>query len=151
MTVPARRDLVARRDCPFAETWPFTDRETGDPIDLSTATVSLEIRLYGAQAGPALVTLAEVGSAQTEGLYVVGGEVTPWIEEATLRLLPDGKPGQDVAFRYDLKVQPAGEVPQVYAQGVFLLKPWITDRLNMLATEAGDLLATETGAYLLAE
>ena len=151
MAQPLRRDLIARRDCPYAEVWPFTDRATGDPIDLTTATVSMEIRLYGAQAGPALVTLAEVGTAQTEGLYVEGGEITPWIDEATLRLLPDGKPGQDVVFRYDLKVQPDGEVPQIYAQGDFLLKPWIVDRLGIRITEAGSVRITEDGAIRVTE
>lgn len=146
MAEPVRRDIVARRDCPYFETWSFTD-EAGDPYDFTGATLTLEVRLYGAQAGDALVSLVETGSTQTQGLYVGSGEITPWIDEATLRLIPDGRVGQDVVFQYDLKVQPAGEVEQIWSYGEFRLKPWITDRLSFLMAGPDHLVAG--GSYLI--
>ena len=150
MTEPARRDLVARRNCPFSEVWSLTD-DAGDPLDLTTATVSMEVRLYGAQPGSALITLAEQASEQTEGLYIDGGSVTPWIDEAVLRLMPEGGEGQSVAFVYDLKVQPSGEVAQLYRYGFVTLKPGVTDRLGLRITEAGDVRVTEDGAIRVTE
>jgi hypothetical protein len=148
MAVPERRDLVARRNAPFAEEWTFTD-EAGDPVDFTGASVSMQVRLYGAQAGTALVDLSDGVAALTEGLIADEGVVTVFIDEATLKVLPQGRTGEDVVFEYDLRVDLADRVEEVWSYGSFTLKPGVTDRLFMLIAGAGNYLVA-AGKYLVA-
>lgn len=150
MAQPLRRDLTARRNAPFAEVWTFTE-EDGTPVDFTGATVTMQVRLYGAQPGDALVDLAAVGTALTEGLVVSAGQVAVFIDSTTLAFLPGSSPGATDKFEYDLKVKRTGIVAELWRYGLFSLKPGVTDRTFILATEADDFLLAETGAYLLAE
>lgn len=146
MAIPARLDLLARRNIPFAREWTFTDE--GEPQDFTGATVTLQVRQYGAQPGLALIDLVEVGADRTEGLRVSDGLISAWIDRTTLRFLPSGRPGADVVFAYDLIVALPGSVPEVWAYGTLTVTPGVTDRLILLTNETGAYLVTEDGAYL---
>jgi len=150
MAEPLRRDLIARRNTPFAEVWPFTDRDTAEPVDFTGATVSMQVRLYGAQAGDPLIDLAEVVAEQTEGLLTGTGEIAAWIGQTTLLALPRGADGAAVVFRYDLKVQLAGELAEVWTYGTLTVKPGVTDRLRILTNDAGVWLTNDAGTILIA-
>lgn len=147
MAEPARVDLRARRNTPFTAVWSFT--EDGEPFDFTGAVVTMQVRLRGAQPGDALIDLVEVATAETEGLLVAEGQITCWIDEAPLRLLPTGKAGADVAFTYDLLVTAPGRVEEAWAGGTFTVTPGVTDRLNFLIAGAGNYL-TAGGSYLIA-
>lgn len=148
MAIPVRLDLEARRNTPFSKEWPFTEETTGDPLDFTGATVAMQVRMYGAQAGAALIDLVEVGTAQTEGLTVDAGSILCWIDQTSLLFLPTGKPGADVVFQYDLVVQLPDEVAEVWAYGTFTVTPGVTDRLIILTNESNVPL-TGDGAYLI--
>lgn len=142
-----RRDLIARRNAPFTDEWTYTAEDSDEPYDFSGATAALQVRQYGAQGGSALIDLPETSLELTEGVLVGEGVLTVFIDEATLQLLPQGKPGEPVIFTYDLKVTPFGSVEEVWSWGTFTVKPGVTDRLIILSTGAA-VLTTDDGAIL---
>lgn len=149
MASPARLNLSARRNAPFAQTFNYA-ADDGSPLDFTVGTARMQVRLYGAQAGSALIDLQGVGTALTEGLLLEVGSVTAFIDEATLKMLPAGKPGQPVALEYDLIIDLPVRVEEVWQQGDFTVKPGVTDRLTLLANETGGALTSDAGSYLLA-
>lgn len=149
MAIPARLDLLARRNTPFAREWAFS--EDGEPLDFDGATVRLQVRQYGAQPGTALIDLEEVGAPQVEGLQVSPGSIRCWIDQTSLYFLPAGRPGADVVFAYDLIVQLPGSVAEPWAYGTFTVTPGVTDRLGLRVTESGTRRQTESGAYRTTE
>lgn len=151
MAEPLRRDLVARRNAPLAYEWSFTD-DAGDPVDFTGATVTMQVRQYGAQAGSALISLVEVAEATppTEGLQAADGTISVAIDESTLLFLPTGKEGAVVVFEYDLVVELSGAVPEVWAYGSLTVKPGVTDRINFLTVSADNYLVRDSGPYLTA-
>lgn len=150
MAEPLNRPLRARRNTAFAQAFPFTDAETDLPVDFTGAAVAMQVRLYGAQAGDALITLSEVATPTTEGLLVEDGLITVFIDETSLSLLPRGKAGADIVFQYDLKVQLAGALAEVWAEGAFTVTPGVTDRLRILTNDAGAMLTSDAGLILIA-
>lgn len=151
MADPLRRDLVARRNTPFAFEWDAFVDASGSPYDFALATVTMQVRQYGAQPGTALISLVEVGTDFTEGLIAEDGSIRAFIDIASLHFLPLGKPGEPVSFAYDVIVARAGIVPEIWVQGDFTVKPGVTDRLILLSTEADEYLLAEDGAYLETE
>lgn len=149
MAQPLLHDLVARRNAPFAREWSdFIDETTGAALDFSAATVAMEVRQRGAQAGDALISLSEVALDRVEGLIADEDSIRVYIDEATLAALPVGKAGASMVFVYDLVVQRSGEVPIVVAQGFFTVEPGVTDRLFFI-TAGGDRLVA-SGIFLIA-
>jgi len=149
MAAPLNLPLRARRNAPFSRVWSFTD-DDGDAVDLSAAVVTMQVRQYGAQPDTALISLIEVATANTEGLLVAGGNITAFIDETSLLLLPSGAAGKDVVFTYDLVVDLADRVAEVWAEGTFTVTPGVTDRLRILTNDAGDLLVSDAGKILIA-
>lgn len=150
MAEPLNQPLVARRNATFAKVWAFTDAN-GDPVDFTDATVSMQVRLYGAQPGLAKLDLEAVGEALTEGLLVEDGTITLFVERGTLADLPRGRPGAAVVFQYDLKVQLDGEIEAVWAEGLFTVKHGVTDRRFIRITEASARRVTEDGRVRIQE
>lgn len=146
MAEPTRLDLVARRNAPFRLDDPWTFYEDGSPIDFTGATVSMQVRLYGAAPGEPLIDLDAVGATLTEGLLLGAGTVSPFIDEATLALLPRGKDGDTVALSYDLVVDLADRSAEVWQYGLFNVKPGVTDRLGLRITDDSSYRVTDDGS-----
>ena len=144
-----RLDLTARRNALLAYEWTFTD-DAGDPADFTGATVTMQVRQYGAQAGTALINLVEVAETTpaTEGLQAVDGVVSVYIDEASLYHLPRGADGASIDFYYDLKVELSGVVAEVWAEGLITVKPGVTERTTYLVNASAEYLVNGAGAYL---
>ena len=146
MATPTTAHLVARRNAPLAFEWPaFTD-EAGAPVDFTGATLAMQVRQYGAQAGEPLVDLG-APSVSDEGVSASGGVLSVYLDQAPLNVLPRKGNGQNDVFRYDLLVTLSGGVAEVWAQGDFTVKPGVTDRLGLRITDTGDYRVTDDGAY----
>lgn len=124
--------LQAWRNAPLVE--PFGLLGEDDlPFDLTSATLKMEVRLYGAQPGDALVTLEEVGS-DIEGIRITdadGGLFRILIPQATLAAFPGGptegtEPNEPDTFVYDLLVQRALPAEPLAFGGPFILFPGVT-------------------------
>lgn len=151
MAAPLRRDLEARRNAPFAEVFrDVTDTTTGLPFDFTGSTVKAQVRLYEGQPGPALLTLAQVGSSGEEGLYASDDSIEIYIDEVTLALLPEGAPGAKVVFHYDLIVDTPTVIPEVWACGALIVHRGVTSRLTLLTGAGGAFLVSGSGALLTA-
>lgn len=144
-----RRDLVARRNAPFTEVWSYTAEDSEAPYDFSGATAVMQVRQYGAQAGDGLIELPETSLELTEGVLVGEGNLTVFIEEATLATLPMGAAGAAVSFVYDLKVTLSGSVAEVWSFGTLTVTPGVTDRLIIFTNETGAYLLDEAGLFLI--
>lgn len=126
--IPDRVDITLRRNAPFVEEWSFADAK-GSPIDLTGWSGELQLRLYGAAAGDALVALATV-PADIEGLRFLADDPTVVrveIAEATIAPLPAGAEAGDVAvFVYDLVlIDPTG-FRQPFREGSAIVLPGVS-------------------------
>lgn len=133
MQTPKFEPLFAARNLDFVFACGLLGEDDG-PLDLTDATLAMEVRQYDGQPGAALATLAEVMSDTAEGIYVndaTGGIITIIIAQATLAAFPGG-PAQDTppnkpdVFRYDLViVRPLPAEPLAMA-GTFTLNQGVT-------------------------
>ncbi len=117
MQNPANLPLAGDRWTPFTATLTWTG------LVLTGATLAMHVRLtYDAAA--ALITLGNVGSANTHGLHIASAAVLGiYINEATMEGLPAAtERGDDAVFYYDLHITPSGGVKQVYARGTFTVR-----------------------------
>lgn len=148
---PVTEPITARRNVPFAAEWSFDDEAV--PVDFTGATVEMEVRLFGAQPGNALISLAEVGTEQTEGLFIGTGTIAPFIDALTLALLPAAPlAGGNAVFAYDLRVDLADRPSEIWRQGQFIVKPGVTDPFGVIRiTESGAIRTTESGAIRVLE
>lgn len=144
------RTLRGRRNAPFSEVLTYTD-DVGEPFDFSGATATMQVRQYGAQAGAALIDLAETSLELTEGVLVGEGILSIYIDEVSLKLLPTAAPGADVTFVYDLKVTLSGSPAEIWAQGPFIVSPGVTDRLGIRVTTETDIRITVDGSVRVTE
>jgi hypothetical protein len=141
--------LYARRNTPFFETFEVLDPD-GAPRDLTGHTGSMEVRLYGMQTGDPLIRLETVTVALTHGLQFIGsGEVTAYSDELQVLFLPEGAPGADVRFSYDLVLSDADGFTWVERYGEFEVTDGVgTGAFVFLSTDTGALLTTADGALL---
>lgn len=129
--IPATEPLIGRRNARLAEEWQFT--HDGAPVDLTGCTARLQLRLYGAQPGGAVVTLPSV-TDPVEGVWVrepAAGIICLIADPATLRaayerLAGGVEPGRAVRLAYDLLVTLPGGADEVWVEGVFTLNPGVT-------------------------
>lgn len=129
---PETLPLVARRNVPFIEEYAFT--EDGEPFGLTGYTGTMQVRLYGAQAGDAQIALINVGVDLTEGVWIsdpAGGIVQIFIYEGTLQTVYDAlilgvDGGSDVELVYDLILTDSGGFQQTFLEGPFTIKPGVT-------------------------
>lgn len=118
MQQPANLPLAGDRWTPFTATLEFTG------LVVTGATFAMQVRQTYDQAGSPLVSLTNVGSANTQGIYIVSASVIQiYIAEATMEGLPDAtEVGDDLVLYYDLHITPSGGVKQVYARGTFTVR-----------------------------
>ncbi|NWK98678.1 hypothetical protein DM806_24045 [Sphingobium lactosutens] len=127
-TVP----LQAARNMPLREEYGFLGEDDA-PFDLTDATLKMEIRLYGAQPGDALVTL-NVVTTDAQGiriLDVTGGLIRISIDQTTLAAMPGGPtggalPNQPDPFFYDLIITRLAPAEALAMAGPFTLFPGVT-------------------------
>lgn len=147
MAEPLRRDLVARRNAPFAWEWAGIVDDNGAPVDFTAATdLRMHVRLYGAAAGDPLIGLAEVSAALTEGLIPGVGWIQGFIDEASLATTPTKAPGETVRFEFDLIAEFSGAVPEVWVEGFLTVDYGVTDRLGIRITDTGAVRITGDGS-----
>lgn len=147
MAQTLRRDLVARRNAPLAWAWTDIVDDAGDPIDFTTATdVRMQFRLYGAAGGDPLISLAPVGGALTEGLVLGVGSIAGFIDESSLRTLPEKAAGEAVTIVGDALIELSGVVPEVWIETTLTVDYGITDRLGIRITDTGAYRVTEDGS-----
>lgn len=152
MAVTLNRDLTGRRNAPLAWEWSGIVDDDDEPIDFTTAEdVRLQVRLYGAQPGAALITVAPVEAALTEGLVLGVGSIAGFIDEATLAALPAGRPAAAVRFEFDALFEFTGVVPEVWIEGYLIVAAGVTDRLGIRITEDSSIRITESGAIRVTE
>ncbi len=124
--------LIAARNTDMREPFGLLGEDDG-PLDLSAATLKMQVRLYGAQPGAALVSLVEV-TDDSEGIRVVdaaGGIIRISIDQDTLADMPGGptagsEPNQPDTFVYDLVITWAAPIEPVAMAGTFTLYPGVT-------------------------
>lgn len=152
MAVPLTRDLVGRRNAPLAWEWAGIVDDEGVPVDFTAAEdVRMQVRLYGAQPGDPLIDLGPVEAALTEGLILGVGSIQGFIDEASLAILPEKAPGEAVRFAFDVLVDLAGVVPEVWVEGCLTVEAGVTDRLGIRITETDAYRVTEGGAIRVTE
>jgi hypothetical protein len=108
MITPAQLDLTVQRHAPFPsiDPWRLRDSLTGAPIDITGATITLQVRLYDGAPGDPLLneTVSVVNGPQ--GTYG-----PPSISEAEMEALPTANSSDPrpltaaVRFRYDIKME----------------------------------------------
>lgn len=129
---PARDvDITCWNNGFYSESFTFDDGAA--PIDLTGYAGKLQVRLYGAQPGAAVISLASVTSA-VEGVWIAEpaqGVVEVRIEEATLAsayaaLSAGLEAGAALMLAYDLVLtNPAGD-DEVWATGEFIINAGVT-------------------------
>ena len=129
---PVVEDLYAYRWTPFLELFPI------EGIDLTGATLAMEVRPYRDAPGSALITLAPaVSSAEGLSLSVAtaGGIPTTTIavriNETTIEaLLPfpasGVEPGANVSLVYDMHITATGLGKRRWFEGAFIVVPGVT-------------------------
>jgi hypothetical protein len=136
---PATVTLRVWRNARYIEEFPFTAPADGDdaaPYDLTGWTGRLQVRLYGAAAGAALLSLASQVS-DGEGVWIIepaSGIVRVRIDEDSLTALWDGllpdpavaEPGDPITLKYDLVMTPPVGGDEVWMQGDFIIEPGVT-------------------------
>ena len=128
--IPAPVLIRVWRNARYAEEFHF--EIDGAPYNLSGWTGAMQVRLYGAQPGDALISLASVTS-NIEGVRVVEptqGIVRVQINEATLTTLwttlgGPAEPGDAITLKYDLVMTQAG-ADEVWIEGDFIIEPGVT-------------------------
>lgn len=131
MLSPAMIDLRVDRHAPFPSADPFTltDEATGLPINLTGATIKMEVRLYEGAAGAALLdkTITLVDAAR--GMFG-----PPAVTEAEHEGLIAAAPADirnrvsEVRFRYDIKASGVPGFPAAFIvmRGDYVVQTGVT-------------------------
>lgn len=128
---PANVPITVWRNARYAEEFPFT--LDGAAYDLTSWTAKLQVRLYGATAGGALLDLANV-TTDVEGVWIIEpaeGLVRVRIEEATLVALwtslgGNSEPNAPITLSYDLVLTTPDGDDEVWTYGDFIIMPGVT-------------------------
>lgn len=129
--IPATVQIAVWRNARYAEEFEF--KIDGEPYDLTGWAGSLQVRLYGAQPGSAVITLANVGS-NIEGVWINDptlGCLQVRIDEATIAAAwtaigGGAEAGEAARLKYDLVMTPPGGGDEVWIQGDFIIEPGVT-------------------------
>ncbi|WP_311270483.1 hypothetical protein [Sphingobium sp. WCS2017Hpa-17] len=127
-TVP----LTAARNLDLREEYGLLGEDDG-PLNLTGCTLKMEVRLYGAQPGAALISLPQV-TTDILGIRVtdaVNGKIRMIIPKANLAALPGGpvngsEPNQPDVFVYDLLIDRPSPLEPLAMAGTFTVSPGVT-------------------------
>lgn len=128
---PATVPITVWRNARYIEEFPF--EIDGEPYDLTSWSAALQVRLYGAAGGSALISLANVTS-DTQGVWIIEpseGIVRVRVDEATLSTLwttlgGPAEAGDPITLAYDLVMTPPAGGDEVWMQGDFIIQPGVT-------------------------
>lgn len=129
--IPATVPIRAWRNARYVEEFPFTIDD--EPYVLTGWSGAMQVRLYGAADGAALINLANVTS-DTQGVWIIEpaeGIVRVRIDEATLTALwttlgGPAEAGEAITLTYDLVMTPPAGGDEVWMQGPFTIEPGVT-------------------------
>lgn len=134
---PVAVPITAWRNARYIEEFYFTAPidDVDAPVDLTGWLGKIQVRLYGAASGSALMTLSPVVS-DVEGVWVIeptGGVVRARADEATLTSLWTAlggvgarEPNRPFKLKYDLVMTPPSGGDEVWLEGDFILQPGVT-------------------------
>lgn len=126
------RDLLAARNRLFAPTMELEYK--GDPLPLTGASISMQVRLYpGADGEPlaehAAIPFEDVAHETEAGVRVL--RVNPEIAQATLAAFPTGlnqpEVGEADAYAYEIKLTYADGAADALWIGNFILEPGVNE------------------------
>jgi hypothetical protein len=124
MLNPARFDIEVWRNAIFPpDTYTLTDSTTGLAVDISSYTMSLEVRLYDGADGSALISLLSTSGSGDRIIKTdaAAGEFQISIAEATMDDLPaPTRRNEPVKLRWDFRVNTGGGF-EVYWFGDFIV------------------------------
>lgn len=128
MLTPARLNVDIWRNAIFPrDSFKLKDQDTQAPIDLTGATLKMQVRVAQGATDPALISVVSgVGTDRITVLDAPGGEFIFVIRQATLQALP-AAPVVDkpVEFDWDLTID-FGNGPEVYFVGVLRVHTGVT-------------------------
>ncbi len=130
----ARLPLGGRRYQAYAKTLRFVG------VDLTGASFRMQVRMLPNTPGAPLLALETVASGAAEGIRLIGVEqvngqpvstIGIRVNKTSMQALPyAGELGDDSAFAYDLMVNPAGGLEQVWLAGDFVAQAGVTGADN---------------------
>lgn len=130
----ARLPLGGRRYQAYAKTLRFIG------VDLTGASFRMQVRMLPNTPGAPLLALATVASGAAEGIRLIGVEqingqpvstIGIRVNKTSMQALPyAGELGDDSVFAYDLMVNPAGGLEQVWLAGDFVAQAGVTGADN---------------------
>jgi hypothetical protein len=134
----ARQPLGGFRFQPYAKTLRFVG------VDLTGATFRMQARLVANTPGAPLFDLQTVTTAAAQGVRLISVETIDGVKvssvgirinKTTMENLPfTGELGDDSSFAYDLQVNTAGGLPQVWLAGEFWALAAVTGADNAAAS-----------------
>jgi hypothetical protein len=131
MITPVDLDLHVQRHAPFPSADPFTltDEITGVPVDITGATITMQVRLYEGAAGDPLLdeTLAVLNGPRGE--FAAPGVTEAEHEALIAAALADGKTLQSaLRLRYDIKAAGIPGFPStvILARGFYIVQTGVT-------------------------
>lgn len=137
MITPADLDLYVQRHAPFPEdnAWTLTNDTTGAAIDITGATIVLEVRDYEGKSGDPLLSISTAGSSPNSRIVITNGaagQFRPIVTEADHEALVAAPSADAVTLqsklrlRYDIKVTPASGVTFIAARGFYYVQTGVT-------------------------
>lgn len=131
MITPVELDLHVQRHAPFPSADPFTwvDETTGVPINLTGATITMEVRLYEGAAGAALLSDTMAVTNGAAGEHERPGFSEADHEALVAAALADGQTLQSrLKLRYDLKLAGVAGWPAsvIGARGFYYVQTGVT-------------------------
>lgn len=131
MLSPVELDLYVQRHAPFPSVDPFTltDETTGVPIDITGATITMEVRLYEGAEGSALLTETLAVTSGTAGQFAYPGISEAEHEALVAAATADAQTKQSVLkLRYDIKIAGVTGFPAAFiaARGFYIVQTGVT-------------------------
>lgn len=131
MISPVELDLHVQRHAPFPSADPFTltDRTTGVPINITSATITMQVRLYEGAAGDPLLNETLAVTDGPRGEFAAPGVTEAEHEGLVAAAVADGKTLQSVLkLRYDIKAANVTGFPSAFivARGFYYVQTGVT-------------------------
>ena len=123
MLNPARFDIEVWRNAIFPpDTYTLTSSDTGMAIDITSYTLSMEVRLYDGASSSLIALVSTSGSGdRIIKTNASAGEFQISIAEATMNALPDPtRRNEPLKLRWDFRVNTGGGY-EVYWFGDFIV------------------------------
>lgn len=118
MPTPAYLPITVQWNEDYSAEYALTDAATGDALDLSGCTVTMELRSAAGVTGAALASATISSSSLAEGVW---GET---ISQATLEALAGDR--EVVRLAYDVLIVDPDGLKRIWRRGPFIIEPGVT-------------------------